>query len=217
MEYVSNFLMYNTLGLGISSIYFLSLEYMSDSSRFKENLKRYGNNVKYWILDKIVSGYSLYRDFYPKSQEIEDNTNEIKELIYDVSGNITSRNNKEYKWVFEKIFIDGKEFFVRDYLYNSNNSIKSNIIFMSCEIIDNKNTINITNEITRFCVSGIEIDKIFLKAFMKKIFDYELTEEFTMNFITTDCNILTIDKTTKLNIKDDSFDIIPYSQVNLHE
>lgn len=217
MYYLSNFLIYNTIGFVFYSIYFLSLEYMSDSTNFRKNIYRYYNNVRYWIIDKVISVYAIYIDFYPKSPEIEDKTSNIKELIYDVSGNITSRNNEEYKSIFEKSFIDSKEFFVRDSLYNSNNNINTNVIFMSCEILDNDNVINITNEISKFCVSGIEIDKIFLKAFMKRIFDYELTENFIMNFITSDCDILKIDKTTKLNIKDDSFDIIPYSNIELTE
>ena len=217
MEHLKNFIIYNTAGITISGISFIGLEYMSDPSNFKQNMKTHVNNVKYWILDKIVSGYTLYKDVFPKSNKIDDKTSDINTLVYNADGNIIEKTSLEYKWLFERELIDSKEYFVRDYINNTCSDIKINDIFMSCEIINNSNTINITNEISKFCVSGIQIDKIFLKAFMKKFFNIELDNNFIMNFITNECNILSIDKNKKLTINNNNFEITDYLDINLNE
>lgn len=217
MEYLKNFIAYNTAGITLSGISFVSLEYMSDPSNFKKNMKTYANNVKYWVLDKIVTGYTLYRDYFPEEKNTQDNTTNIDSLTYNVEGDLISKDSPEYKWSFERELIDGEEYFVRDHFIKTQHRIKTNNIFMGCEIINDGNTIDITSEISKFCVVGISIDRIFLKAFMKKFFSIDLCDDFTMNFISKDCKVSSLDKTQKLCINNNNFEISHHLKVNLDE
>ena len=166
MEYIKNFIIYNSIGLFISGSFFTGLEYMSDRINFKKNMKSYIENMKFWAFDKVVSGYSLYKDVFERKGIIVKK-DDINSLVYNYIGDINSSDTEDYLYIFEKRNINDSEYYVRTDITD----IKPNNIFMSCELNNNGNIIDITQYISKFCISGMEIEKVFLKAFIKRFFN----------------------------------------------
>ena len=146
-------------------------------------MKSYIENMKFWAFDK-VAWHSLYKDIWTYGIIVKKD--DINSLVYNYIGDINSSDTEDYLYIFEKRNINDSEYYVRTDITD----IKPNNIFMSCELNNNGNIIDITQYISKFCISGMEIEKVFLKAFIKRFFNIELDEDFTMNFITKDCKVI---------------------------
>ena len=202
---MNSFIFYNSLGFVFSAGMFTTLEFISNPSDFRTNMNQHIDTVKFWAIDKVVSIYSLYKDMFPT---IEVNkAEEIDGLIYNKNGELCDVYSENLQAIYEKRIINEKEYFVKNHI----NDPKPNNIFMGCELnyIDNgkDNKLDINNELEKFCVTNLKLDKLFMKAFMKKVFDINLGDEYTLNCITTNCDILTINEKQILHIHNDSYDV----------
>jgi len=95
MEYMNNFIFYNSIGFVFSAGMFTSLEFISNPSNFRRNMKQHIDTIKFWTIDKVVSIYSLYKNMFPT---IEVNkAEEIDGLIYNKNGERTKLRNSTYE------------------------------------------------------------------------------------------------------------------------
>ena len=168
-------------------------------------MKQRIDTIKFWTLDKVVSIYSLYKDMFPTVQE--NKVDEIDGLIYNKNGELCDVYSSNLEAIYEKCIINEKEYFVR----NHTNEPISNNIFIGCELnyvdkdVDKK--IDINSELEKFCVTNLELDSLFMKAFMKKVFDIDLGDKYTLNCITTKCDIISINDKQILYVHNDSYDV----------
>ena len=202
---MNNFLFYNSIGFIFSAGMFTTLEFISSPSNFRRNMKQRIDTIKFWTLDKVVSIYSLYKDMFPTTKE--NKVDEIDGLIYNKNGELCDVYSSNLEAIYEKHVINEKEYFVRNH---TNNPIPNNI-FIGCELnyvdkdLDKK--IDINSELEKFCVTNLKLDSLFMKAFMKKIFDINLGDKYTLNCITTNCDIITINEKQTLYVHNDSYDV----------
>ena len=52
---MNNFLFYNSIGFVFSAGMFTTLEFISNPSNFRRNMKQRIDTIKFWTLDKVVS------------------------------------------------------------------------------------------------------------------------------------------------------------------
>lgn len=200
MEYINNFVLYNSIGFVMSLGMFSTLEYISDPDNFTINMKEHMNTIKFWSLDKAVSIYSLYKNVFPEQVE-ESKINGVEGLVYDIDGNLCNTDDDNLEAIYEKRIINEEEYFVKDHITEP----VPNKLFMGCELLFDGEKIDINKEIEKFCVSGTKIDAVFLKAFIKQVFDKDLGVSYKLSCITTTCDMLSLNETQILYVRDNTY------------
>ena len=204
---MENFFFYNSIGFAFSVGMFTTLEFISNPSNFRRNMKNHINTIKFWTIDKVISIYSLYKNIFPSVKV--NNTENIDGLIYNKKGELCDLYSSDLEAVYEKHIIDENEYFVKNHV----NDPKPNNFLIGCEIkyldeeLGIEKTQDINSELKKFCVTNLKLDKNFMKAFMKKIFDINVESKYVLNSITTNCEILTISDKQTLYVYDESYEI----------
>lgn len=199
MEFISNFLYYNSIGFTIGLTSFLGLEYISDKDNFVKNITEYREIIKYWTLDKVVSGYIIYNDYFNKKPEHGTN---IEEFYYNKYGEIDT-NNIYKRFIIKEV--DDNTYFVDSEKNVSNIEIVTP--FMGFEIIFRENSINIKDTLEKFCVNGNQLDFIFFKAFMKKFYNEDIDDDYSITLLDNNCVMKKVTKEKIINITNDGYDI----------
>lgn len=205
MDFIRDFLYYNTIGVTVGLFSFLGLEYISDKDNFKTNLVGYGEKVKYWILDKVVTGFMIYKDIFNlKEKHSETDRLEYDRLEYDENGEICSSNNAIKSFI--KTIINEKEYFVNSKIISENLRVSNP--FMNIAIIFGDKTINIKDKLEKFLVVENCFDKLFFKAFMLEFYGEKLDEKYNISILDHDCNVELINETERINIMGNDYEVI---------
>lgn len=193
LNFFYNLLYYNSIGSFFGIMFFLSCEYVSEPENFIINMTNNLQTIKYWILDKVISFYTLYNDLFKKKH--------IKKMC--------TFNNKDYK----KFFHNNNIYYISNSnkLYN-NNEINDNDIqkelFLGITInINGKKYDNVKEHLDKFMVVNAEFDKKFIKMFMKEFYNIDDINGYEINFIDNYCCPFILNETKILYIYNNFYEI----------
>lgn len=147
------------------------------------------NTVKYWLIDKTITLYSTYKYYFPETKtSILD---KVDILTYDHDGNLCNEDDEQMTHMYVKTVLDGQDYFVES--SNNNTEIYPNKIFLSCELTYDNDIIDIYDEFKQFLVTGNSFNKNFFKAFLKRLYNIDMTNDskYTISCITNSCDFIT--------------------------
>ena len=194
LDFLYNFLYYNSIGICLGISFFLTCEYVSEPDNFMINTINNLQIIKHWILDKVVSFYTLYNDLCEK--------NNNKKII-------CMFNNKNYK----KIIHNDNIYYVSNLnkLYENNELQDTDIqkhLFLGITInINNKTYNNVKEHLDKFMLVDTIMDENFIKMFMREFYNIEDINKYVINFIDNYCSPFCLDETKILYIGNDFYEI----------
>jgi hypothetical protein len=209
MSFITDFIYYNSIGATLSIGFFLICEYVSEPDNFLKNTYNHLKTIEYWTYDKIISFYTLYRDYIPNNSSEDKNTIRLKDVLFSYNENdkIKEFEFREFKKCY--YYID-KE----NELYSKNkleeNDIQENMFLGINLTIGDTTWENIKHSLDRFMVKGFILNKHFMKEFMKVEYCVNDLENYEMHLIDRNCVPLVINQDDELIIGEDKFS---YSKV----
>lgn len=195
-----DFVIHNLLGSAIAIATFIGLEYISDSDNFYANLNTYKNNIIYWCGDKVVSLYTLYKEYSKKHKK----KSTILAFNYTNDGTLDEVSTDN---VFKKVLVDNKEYFVDcDINYDKDEySVFKPFISISLHLGDEE--YDISEHLEKFYIVGNQLDYAFMRAFTKKFYNINIDNSYTLKGFDTECNLFDISHKKTIIIKEDSYEL----------
>jgi hypothetical protein len=193
LNFFYNLLYYNSIGVCFGIMFFLTCEYVSHPENFITNTLDNLQTIKHWILDKIISFYTLYNDLFKKKH--------VKKMC--------TFSNKDYK----KIFHNDNIYYISNSnkLYNNNeindNDIQKHLFLGITIIINKKRYNNVKEHLDKFMIVNAIFDKNFIKMFMKEFYNVNNINGYEINFIDNYCSPFILNETQILYIGNDYYEI----------
>jgi hypothetical protein len=212
----NNLLFYISLINGYAVSYYLIFLFFANPKQFIKDT--YSNIVEGIVIlfDFFVECNMAYNEYIePKLKRVftlfDSNEYDLnnRSICYDSNGDLV---NIDYVYAFDKISIDGKEYFVSDRIEEVIPFKKQP--FIQVELKYNGVDYDINEHIKKFYVRGSVFDSIFFKAFMKYFYNVNIdSTNYTIQIITNDCNIKTLGPEDILYMK--KYNEIQYDKDNV--
>ena len=181
----------------------------------------------YWVMDmgvqvswKILKTYHTIKDniFAEEQQDDEEWKDEVDVVVHNVKENKTEDKITIYRSPITDISFLKKKINNQTYcrrITDENHDIKDvsfNIIskpLIQVELKQDNTSIEIQDELKYFYLEGNEIlDKIFLKWYVKYWFHIDLKEDYKLQIIDSNVNIITMDPTQSILFNSDSYSVL---------
>lgn len=182
MDFISNFLYYNTIGLTFGISGFLFCEYISEPEYFIMNIKNHFNTIKFWTIDKVITFYMIYNDIcdkYKTSKKNNQDNKNISVFLLDNGYKLIEYNNKQYYIHKSNILYNNEKL--------EHNTIQ-NDLFLGINITINEITYeDVKDNFNKFMIEGVCIDKEFIRIFMKEFYNLENVDNYTIQILDKNC------------------------------
>lgn len=218
MNFITDFIYYNSIGATLSIGFFLICEYVSEPDNFLKNAYNHFKTIEYWMYDKIISFYTLYRDYIPNNSSEDKNTIRLKDVLFSYNENdkIKEFEFREFKKCFYYVNKDS-ELYNKDKL--EENDIQEDMFLGINLTIGDTTWENIKHSLDRFMVKGFILNKHFMKEFMNVEYCVKDFDKYEMHLIDKNCIPVVINETHELKIGNGCFtyNIIDHEHKEVHE
>lgn len=172
MNFIYDFILYNTLGFTLGTTTFLTLEYINDPKNFSKNIKRHSHSILGWSIDRFLEYKVTYDEqIKPHIDDFLSNSKKQEKNISDEPEVIITENNE-----YMSIIIDDKLYYFNMNLNRNSDTNDVNSVSDNESMSDNKPNIKKHNDDTlNLTPSNPFTSMTVLVSFANKEIEYDIT------------------------------------------